>query len=243
VYNTATGADGADEIHVLDFVNQITHKEYQFGAGIESVLFGKETAIRLGQKRWGGGSFILRQMMKNQLRYTINGIIRGHAAAEMVLRADQAYTGINALAPSAETFDTNIITTVNKAYSTLITDMAAAGYQVTASTPALLVTNFAHKAAVNAAFRTIQGENGSNTLLEFPVVPVFTANTNFSVQKSSKNFGMLIVPGIKNVWGNFTSARIERTAQPSRDSEELVYQYYFNKREEVAQSRIVNFTA
>jgi len=234
--------ESATEAHINDWNNILRHKQYDLGAPIESQAFSTDTASRFGRKRYGGGSFADRSLLGTQSRYTLSNLMRGHQLAELRLRADAAYTAIAAVSPNGTTAFTSssIIESLNAAYVTLIQAMSTAGYQVTASTPAYFLCHFSQAAAVNAALRTIQGEDGNNILLEYPIQPIYTANSNWPSTFSSNISGMLIVPELKNIWVNFQAPRIDQTVDAKRDGLELVYQYYFNFNVAGGQCQIVN---
>jgi len=234
--------ESATEAHINDWNNILRHKQYDLGAPIESQPFSTDTASRFGRKRYGGGSFADRSLLGTQSRYTLSNLMRGHQLAELRLRADAAYTAIAAVSPNGTTAYTNssIVESLNAAYVTLVQAMSTAGYQITATTPAYFLTHFSNAARVNAALRTIVGTDGNNVLLEYPIQPIYTANSNWPSQFSSKISGMLIVPELKNIWVNFQAPRIDQTVDAKRDGLELVYQYYFNFNVEGGQCQIVN---
>jgi hypothetical protein len=235
----------ATEAWIMDWVNILRHKQYAIGAPIESQALSTETAARFGRKRYGGGSFADRSLLGTQARYTLSNMARAHQLAELRLRADAAYTALAlaAASPAGTTaFSTSIIETVNAAYVSLITSLAQTdGYQINASAKCYLLCHLSQQAAVQAAFRTIQGFNGNNILLEFNVQPIYTANTNWSATIGSKNSGLLILPNWKNNWVNFQEPRLETEQDPKRDGVELTYQYYFNHNTEGGQCQVVNF--
>ena len=234
-------ADEATEVHVVDWLNKMRHKQYAIGAPIESVPFSTETATQMGRKRYGGGSFADRSLLGTQQRYTVNNLLRGHQVAELILRADLAYASQAAVTPNGTTsYSTSIVQTANSAYDTLIQAMATAGYNVTASTPAYLLCHGSHRAAVNASFATIRGLNGNNQILEYPITPIYTYNSNWPAQFASTNAGMLIFPGQKQIWVNFRGPRVEQEPDPKRDGLDLVYQYYLNHQCFGGQCQIVN---
>lgn len=232
----------ATEAQIIDWLNKLEHKQYDIGAPIETMPFSTETATRFGRKRFGGGSFADRSLLDTQQRYTISNLMRAHQVAELKLKANQAYTAQAAVTPNGTTaFSTNIVTTVNNAYVTLITAMAAAGYQVTADTPAYLLSHASYRAAINASFATIRGTDGDNEVLEYPVTPIFTFNTNWPSTFAGNNAGMLIVPAQKQIWVNFRTPRVEQVQDPKRDGMELIYQYYHNFQVFGGQAQIVRF--
>lgn len=233
------------EAWIMDWTNNVRHKQYAIGTPIESQALSTETATRFGRKRFGGGSFADRSLLGTQARYTLSNLARAHQLAELRLRADTAYTALAAAAaaPAGTTvFNTNIITTVNDAYVSLITSLAQTdGYQINASSKCYLLCHFSQQAAVQAAFRTIQGFDGNNIILEFNVQPIYTANTNWSATIGGKSSGLLILPNWKMNWVNFQEPRLETEQDPKRDGLELVYQYYFNQNTEAGQCQVVNF--
>jgi len=245
LYQMAPGAPNADEIRIGDFLNLIRHKEYPLGKAIESEPFGVDNTERLGIRRFGGGSIILRMLAKNQARYTLTNILRGHQLAEMRFRSNWAYTQVDATADLAVTagyvtaFSTNIITSINNAYQAMITRLDTNNYQISDDVPVKLVLNAAHRPAVNAAYRTIIGDNGTNILLEYPVELLYTWNTNILTQYDSANAGILILPGIKNVWGEFDAPRLDQARDGRTDGIDLVYQYHFNSQMSTLQTQIV----
>lgn len=244
-YQMVPGAMNSTEVRIYDFENTLTHKEYPLGKDIESQPFGTEEVSRLGIRRFGGGSFVLRMLMNGQARYTISNILRGHQIAEMKMRSNWAYAQIDAAADAAiiagqvTSFSTNIITSINNAYASHVEFLDGLGYQITDDVPMLLLLHGSHRPAVNAAYRTIAGENGNNILLEYPVQPVYTWNSNILKQYDGANAGILILPGVKNVWANFDGPRVDQERAPRNDGIDLVYQYHYNSQMETDQVRVV----
>lgn len=245
LYQMAPGAQDADEIRIIDWENLIRHKEYAMGAPIESVPFADKTTERLGIRRFGAGSIILRMLAKNQVRYTLGNVIRGHQLAEMRHRSDWAYAQADAAADAAVTatqvtaFSTNIVTTINNAYQSLIERLDGADYQISDDVTAKLVLHASHRPAVNAAYRTVIGENGTNILLEYPVELIYTWNTNILKQYDGVNAGILILPERKNVWGEFDQPRLDQARDNRTDGLDLVYQYHFNSQLSTLQTQVV----
>jgi hypothetical protein len=245
LYQMAPGSATSDEIRIFDFENLIQHKEYAMGAEIESVPFGLENAERLGIRRFGGGSVVLRMLAKNQARYNVNNILRGHQLAELKQRSNWAYAQVDAAADAAivagyvTSFATNIVTSVNNGYQAMVTRLDANKYQITDDTPMILVLHATHRPAMQAALRTIIGDNGTNTLLEYPVSVVYTWNSNILTQYDGADAGILILPERKNVWGEFDAPRIEQERKPRTDGIDLVYQYHFNSQLSTLQTQVV----
>lgn len=234
-------ATGTSEIELIDWFSKVVHRKYSDGETIKGEPIGQNAFDRLGSERFGGAAFLLRRLTLNQARYNLQNILMSHQMKEMETKANEAYTALAGATPTGTTaFATNIITSVNAGVVDLFNSMAAAGYGVNDDTPVLFLCNGAHKASVNAAFRTIAGENGTNPLLEYNVTPVYTFNSNYPSQIGGTNYGKLIVPGMKNIYGNFETARVDETRKPSNDATEIVYQYYANWKVDGGSIRRVN---
>lgn len=234
-------AVGNSEIELIDWFSKVVHKEYQDGEEIKGEPLGQNAFDRLGAKRFGGAALLLRRLTLNQARYNLQNILMSHQMRELSTKADQAYTAIAGATPAGTTaFATSIINSINNGVVDLMTSMAAAGYDVNDDTPMYFLAHGSHKSNVLSAFDTLPGENGSNIRLRYNVTPVFTFNSNYPATIGGTNYGKLIVPGIKNIYGNFESARVEETRMPSKDATEIVYQYYANWKVEGDQVQRVN---
>lgn len=238
---TTVSATGTSEIELIDWFNKIIHAEYNLTADIKGESLGQDAFERIGSKRFGGKSFIIRRLTLSQARYNLQTMLQGHQSAELVLKANQAYTAIANATPAGTTaFAASIINSINNGVVDLCTSLAAAGYSVNDDTPFMMLFNGEHKSAVMSAFDTLPGENGSNIRLRYNVTPVFTFNSNYPAQIGGTDYGKLILPGVKNIYANFENARVEETRNPSRDASELVYQYYANWKVEGDQVQRVN---
>lgn len=239
-------AFGSREVELETVTNIVTHDEYYDGEDIKSKPLAYLSNEKFGRKRYGGATSFLRLWSETNGVITLARIIQAHQTASLVKRSNVAYTLLgNTSGVSVETFDTSIIKTVNKAANNLIESLVADKYNLTDDAGLLLLTNSANKDAVNAAFRTIQGENGTNILLEYNVQPVFTRNLAIVSDLGLGNgaAGMLILPGQANIWSDFDPARVERVRNVRGDSEDLVYQEYYNARVAGIQKRVVEFVA
>jgi hypothetical protein len=234
-------ASGVSEIELVDWFSKVVHKEYQDGEQIKGEPLGQNAFDRLGAKRFGGAALLLRRLTISQARYNLQNILMSHQMRELSTKADQAYTAIAGATPAGTTnFAASIINSINNGVVDLCTSMAAAGFDVNDDTPMFFLAHGAHKSAVLSAFDTIAGENGSNIRLRYNVTPVFTFNSNYPEQIGGTDYGKLIVPGIKNIYGNFENARVEEVRTPSKDASEIVYQYYCNWKVEGSQIQRVN---
>lgn len=229
-------------IELIDWFSQVSHDEYELGEPIKSTPLAKNAFSRILARRFGGASDLFRFLEKGQNnRCNLQQALNAHIQAEVNKKATQAYKALDDVAANGTTaFATSIINSVNNAADTLLNALATAGYSVGIDTPLKLLCHGSLRPAVNAAFRTIMGENGSNIMLEYNVQPVFTYNSEITAQIAGTNAGRLIMPGLKTKFVNFDSARVNVSESPDTDSRKVVYQYYFEANVPTGIKQLVN---
>ena len=235
-------AYGAAEVDTMTITNLVEHKEYLQGARIEMGPLAGLSDTVLREKRYGGGSTFLERWVTTNGMMTINSILTRHQVAELKLKASVAYTALaDTSGVGVEAFATSIVHTINEGVNTLSEALLALQYEITDESQFLLLSNSGNKEAINAAFRTIQGENGTNPLLEYNVTPVYTRNSNVArdLGLGGANRAMLILPGVVNIWADFQTAKVGQETSSGTDSLNLFYQYYFNQQVTSAQKRVI----
>jgi len=241
-------AYGAGVVETATITNLVSHKEYADGAKIEAVPLAGLSDTQLRERRFGGASNWLNRWLTTNNMMTISSILTRHQVAELKKKASVAYTALaDTTGVTVQAFTTSLITTINEGVNSLVTALLTASggeYDITDDSQFLLLSNSANKEAINAAFRTIQGENGNNPLLEYNVQPVFTRNTAVArdLGLGGSNRAMLILPGVANIWADFQSAKVGQEEDVASDSTKVVYQYYFNLQVVAIQKRVITLS-
>lgn len=238
-------AYGASVVETATITNLVTHKEYGDGAKIEAGPLGGLSDTQLREKRYGGASNWLNRWLTTNNMMTLNSILSRHQVAELKKKASVAYTALaDTTGVSVEAFSTSLIHTVNEGVNNMVNALLAASggeYDITDDSQFLLLSNSANKEIINAAFRTIAGENGNNPILEYNVQPVYTRNTAVArdLGLGGANRAMLILPGVANIWADFQAAKVGQEEDIASDSTKVVYQYYFNQQVVAIQKRVI----
>lgn len=238
-------AYGAGEVETATITNLVAHKEYLPGAKIEAGPLAGLSDTTLRERRFGGASNWLNRWLTTNAMMTINSILTRHQVAELKKKANVAYTALaDTSGVTVEAFATSLIHTVNEGVNNLVNSLLAASggeYDITDDSQILLLSNSANKEQINAAFRTIQGTDGNNPLLEYNVQPVYTRNTAVArdLGLGGANRAMLILPGVANIWADFQQAKVGQEEDISSDSTKVVYQYYFNQQVVAVQKRVI----
>lgn len=239
---TMAPAFGSEYVDLNQITYYVSHKEYAEGAKIENTPGASLSGEKLSRKRWGGANSFLRLWAERNGVIGLNRVIQAHTSADQKLRASTAYKALgDTSGVTVEAFATNIITTLNNGADALLTALNTAGYDLTDSTGLKLLSHSSNRPAINAALKTIMGDNGTNILLDYNIEPVYTRNTAIAkdLGLGGANRAMLILPGFANIWADFDAARIERANSPRTDAIDIVYQTYYNLTVRASQKRVI----
>lgn len=239
---TMAPAFGEEYVDLSQITYYVSHKEYAEGAKIENTPGASLSGEKLSRKRWGGANSFLRLWAERNGVIGLNRVIQAHTSADMKRRALTAYTALgDTTGVTVQSFAVSIIETLNAGADAMLTALNNAGYDLQDSAGLLLLSHSSNRPAINAALKTIQGENGNNILLDYNIQPVYTRNTAIAkdLGLGGANRAMLILPGFANIWADFDTARIERTNNPRTDAIDIVYQTYYNLTVRASQKRVI----
>ena len=237
-------ARGRESVNITEEVNNVTFSTYNELADIKATDYGVNREREIFEVRSGARVNISNRALERNPMVTIGKILERLNIGKLVKMADDAYTTLaDTTGIATTTFLTSLINTVNIAYNAHIQALADndPSYIVSADTPMFLLCNGTHRATVNAAFRTIIGDNGNNVILEYPVVPVYTYNSNLPATVSGTASGFMIMPGDELLYATFKDMIISRTENPGRDAQSVIANYYDRFNNVAIQKRVVNF--
>lgn len=234
-------ARGNDQVAVPNWTNAMSFNEYATGQPVTMQSIGFQNASIINYKRWSCGINLDRTFFNlNGGRVTMAQLSQTFRTRALEKRAAFGYDLISATAGvTTESFATSILNTINVGASELLDANKAAGKSVTTNTILYLYAHPVHKAGVMAAINSILGQSNNNTILEWNVVPVFSFD--LPKQYGGTNGGMLVLPGMGNVWANFRDLSVENQAVIVNDAWQYVAVEGYNGIMDAGQKRIIEF--
>lgn len=234
-------AYGATEVDIATVTNIVRHKTYLDGQKIEAGPLASYGDTILREKRHGGATAFLQRWLTTNNLFTINKILQAHQVAEMILKADIAYSALaNTSGVTTQAFTGTMLNTIQLGVQSLVTALLALQYTLTPDSQFLLLSNAVNMPAINAQLATLRGTDGNNPILEYNVQPVYTWNSNVSSDLGTGTASaMLIVAGVQNIWADFQPMKIGQEEDIASDSFLIVAQEYHNQQVVAAQKRVI----
>jgi len=238
-------AFGANEVDTASITNLVRFKEYLPAAKIEPGPLASYSSTVLREKRHGGAVDFLNRWLTTNNIWTINSILSTLQVAEMLEKADTAYSALaDTSGVTVQAFSSTLINTINLAVVDLIESLIALKYRTTDGSQLLLLSNEANKPVINAALNTLRGPNGDNMIAEYNVQPVYTWNSNVAADLGlgGSNRAMLCFAGVQNIWADFQPMKVGQQEDISSDSFLIVAQNYYNQQAPAVQRRVITLS-
>lgn len=152
----------------------------------------------------GGFTFDLKWLRVNGFIQLNDAIMALREQAD-ITKSQQAYTAMVGNMGDTQAFDTDAATTFNRGYQKITETNRTAnggigkGYGITATTQILLYHHPHHISAVNKAIFATRGENGTNPVVEYNLVPIPSFEVPKQLQESGSGTAhdavMMVLPG------------------------------------------------
>jgi len=235
---------GVASAELEDFRTLMTWAEISQGKKIEPGPYGDTGAMNLRERRYAIAVAFLERWLKTNQRHNINDAMAMMLVKNAEFKADEGYADIGSGSPATQTTTgstpAEILTAINEAARKLLESLDTFGFSLSSSTRLIGYFKTTHRALVERARNQTRGDDGNNEVLFANIEFVYTVNSNFPTQFGGKNAGLLILPGQKNVWGQFEGLRSNSESDFRSDSVIASMQEYWNKMTQDEQKYIVN---
>lgn len=236
-------AYGANEVDTASVTNLVRFKEYLPAAKIEPGPLASYSNTILREKRYGGAVDFLNRWLTTNNIWTINKILSAMQIAEMLMKADIAYTALaDTSGVTVQAFSTSIVNTINLAVIDLMRTLIGLKYPTGGQL--LLLSAEDNKPVINAALNTLRGPNGDNMIAEYSVEPVYTWNENVAsdLGLGGSKRAMLCFTGVQNIWADFQPLKVGQQEDISSDSFLIAAQSYYNQQAPAVQKRVITLS-
>lgn len=233
-----TSTPGVQSAEIIDLdSSQLAWANYAPGADLQTSSLGEKSLTQIKEARWGVMVAFLRRWIETDQWWNVNRLMQAIMVANTKKKATHAYTKIGTLATAATpqscagTSLDNRVEALNDAYVALLQQMTAQGFDMSASTPARILSRLEHAPIINQMLRRASGADTNNTVVEYPITASYTLNTNITTQFGSKDGFILYIPGKKNIWNTFEGITTKIESDFGTDSMKLGAQEYWNTNE------------
>jgi hypothetical protein len=241
---------GSEVGGIVTFDNLVEWGDYGQTDTIKTSEYATNAFETLKPQRRGGAVALNRRTLaiNRDFPITLNNVITAMRWSSLEYKAEVAYIFINAaiVASNSAYGSTAFVTgdlpqTINNASVTLLARLNGTGRMVSANSVLHLYASMYHRAAIEAAFRASNGDDGENIKVQQPIIRHYSFNLAADLAISG-NKAMLCWGGSKSVMGDFAGLNFETDTQIRQNGLIVVGQEDYNMAAEEEQVQVFNLS-